>query len=114
MKRFARLTVTGPRHRTAEVALVRDTAGERNQLAVVEERRHDRGVDRVRHAGEVGVVGDIGIARADVGTERRDHRLHDLGQRSGCSDATAYRPTTSPLASINRQPASCVSRMIVE
>ena len=53
------------RHRAADVGLVRDRAGERDDLAVREHRRHERHVGDVRQAAFIGMVGDEHVAFVD-------------------------------------------------
>ena len=65
----------------ADVEHVRRRAGEADQLALVEDRDHDRHVRRVRGAA-VGVVVEDDVALVDVVAEDRDHVLDDLRHRA--------------------------------
>ena len=67
-----RLAGAAARHRTADVALMRDRAGKAEQRAVDEHRRDDRDVRRVRAAAVIGMVDDEGVAFGDVAAERID------------------------------------------
>ena len=77
LKQFARLRVAGAGDDAAEVALVRDAAGKRDEAVAVEHRRDHGHVHRMRYAADVGAVRDKRVARMDIVPERRDDRPND-------------------------------------
>ncbi len=63
---LARLARAASRHRTADVALVRDAAAEAEQLTRNKDRRDHRHVRRVRTAALIGMIDQEGITFGDV------------------------------------------------
>ena len=96
--------------RAADVEPMRHAAGEADQHALVEDRQRQRDVIEMA-AGEIGIVGDVDVARPDVlAAEMLDlglHRLRHAADEHRQPDADRHR-----LAVGREQPGGEIQRLI--
>ena len=85
-----------------------------NSLPVDEHRRDHAHVGRVRAAALIGMIDQEGVAFGDVAANSCITAAQQAGNAPICSGSTTCCATTSPLAFISAQEASCDSRTMVE